>query len=109
MNAKGAANEYALAVASVGGATKLTAEEQAKVNQVVREAIDKYAVLGQEAPAHLIALERETNKTVQTTTAWATAQKHVTEQGRALLDNIKATAIGMIGAQAVIGAASEAW
>ncbi len=50
------------AVNSIGGATKLTASEQTKLNATVTEAIAKYAALGQKAPADMIALEKATRQ-----------------------------------------------
>src|SRR5262245_40113772 len=50
----------AKAVEDIGGAAKLTAKEQAQVNAQVTEAIAKFKALGQEAPAHLKALQKET-------------------------------------------------
>lgn len=38
------------AIQDLGGATKLTASEQVKVNATLTEAIEKYSVLGQQAP-----------------------------------------------------------
>ena len=50
------------AVNSIGGATKLTASEQTKLNATVNEAIAKYAALGQKAPADMIALAKATKQ-----------------------------------------------
>ncbi|HYN10985.1 MAG TPA: hypothetical protein VES67_26625 [Vicinamibacterales bacterium] len=63
-----AAEEYAAAVQKIGGAAQLTEREQAKVNAVVQEAINKYRALGQEAPPHLVELEKATRKVTQATT-----------------------------------------
>ena len=51
------------AVSEIGGATALTATEQAKVNALVNEAIAKYAALGKEAPADMVALAKATEST----------------------------------------------
>ncbi len=56
------ANLATAAVKSIGGATKLTATEQTKLNATVNEAIAKYAALGQKAPADMIALARATKQ-----------------------------------------------
>jgi hypothetical protein len=56
------AAEYAQAVRGVGGASALTAAEQARVNAVVTEAIAKYRLLGEKAPADLHALASATQK-----------------------------------------------
>lgn len=52
----------AKAVEQVGGASKLTAAEQSRVNTTVTEAIAKYSALGQTAPKSLIELEQATRK-----------------------------------------------
>jgi predicted transcriptional regulator len=57
------AHQMAAAVEQVGGASKLTAAEQAKVNAAVTDAIAKYHALGQQAPASLQKLQRETEQT----------------------------------------------
>lgn len=48
------------AVEEIGGAAKLTQREQARVNAITSEAIEKYQRLGQEAPAALKALHDAT-------------------------------------------------
>ena len=60
------ANQIATAVAQVGGANKLTAGEQTRVNALVTEAIAKYHALGQEAPNALHALQAQTSQLVHT-------------------------------------------
>jgi len=50
------------AVEELGGATTLTATEQAKVNRLVTEAIAKYEALGQQAPADMLALAKATEQ-----------------------------------------------
>jgi hypothetical protein len=56
------ADQMVKAITAIGGATKLTAAEQAKVNVTLQEALAKYKALGQEAPASMQALARETSK-----------------------------------------------
>jgi hypothetical protein len=56
------ANLMTEAVFRIGGASTLTAAEQAKVNRVVTEAIAKYAALGQTAPPAMIALAEATKR-----------------------------------------------
>lgn len=50
------------AVERIGGASKLTASEQARVNATVTEALAKYRALGQEAPQALVSLQEATKK-----------------------------------------------
>src|SRR5678816_432295 len=54
-----AAHNYVAAVQQVGGANKLTAAEQERVNTVLQKAIDKYTALGKTAPASMKALSDE--------------------------------------------------
>lgn len=44
------------AVEGLGGVSKLTANEQSRLNGIVGEAISKYKALGQDAPKHLTAI-----------------------------------------------------
>jgi hypothetical protein len=55
------------AIEGIGGATKLTADEQKKVNALVTEAIAKYSALGQTAPPEMLALA---DATKQTESSW---------------------------------------
>jgi tetratricopeptide (TPR) repeat protein len=78
------------AVEDVGGASKLTATEMAKVNGVVTEAIAKYAALGKTAPQSMIDLAKATQ----------TTQSYTASFGQEILK----TAAGFVTAQAIIGA-----
>lgn len=60
------------AVERIGGASKLTEAEQAKVNRTVTEALAKYQALGQEAPASMIALADATRSTHEPTQTLST-------------------------------------
>lgn len=64
-----AANNLTKAITNIGGATKLTAAEQARANRTLTEAIDKYRVLGQEAPASMVALQKSLQPIPQQLTA----------------------------------------
>jgi len=72
------AAKMAAAVEKVGGASKLTEAEQARVNRTVEAALAKYAALGTQAPAVLQKLadetrkvEAETRKVESASTSWA--------------------------------------
>lgn len=52
------ANAMAAAVTKIGGATKLTEAEQARLNVTITKAIEKYRALGQQAPAALQSLRK---------------------------------------------------
>lgn len=54
--------QYASAIQSIGGVSKLTAQQQAQVNTVVTQAIAKYQALGQQAPAALHAIAAATQQ-----------------------------------------------
>lgn len=54
------AHNVAAAVHSIGGASKLTEAEQARVNRTVEAALQKYQALGKEAPESLRQLAAET-------------------------------------------------
>ncbi len=51
------------AVKLVGDATNLTKKEQAALNVTLTEAIAKYKALGQQAPADMVKLQKETKQT----------------------------------------------
>ena len=67
------ANNAAAAVQSIGGASKLTEAEQARVNKTVEAALAKYAALGKEAPSALRELAEQTAKAEQKTSFLSTA------------------------------------
>lgn len=54
------ANAYAKAVQAIGGASKLTADEKARLNTILTQALEKYRVLGLQAPDDLKKLAAET-------------------------------------------------
>lgn len=56
------ATQIAKAVEQIGGADKLTADEQKRVNAAVTEAIEKYKALGQSAPKTLTDLAAATKQ-----------------------------------------------
>src|SRR6476469_3117477 len=65
----------AAAVQSIGGVTKLTANEQARLNAQVTEAIAKYRALGQTAPQELQDIADATSKAAKSTTENVTSFK----------------------------------
>jgi hypothetical protein len=62
-----AAHNVAAAVQQIGGVSKLTEAEQARVNRTVEAALQKYQALGQEAPQALRDLAAQTHQTEQKT------------------------------------------
>jgi hypothetical protein len=90
------------AVLRIGGASKLTADEQAKVNKVVEDAIAKYKALGQEAPKSLQMMADETKKVAQATDP---AAKAISDFGA----HFKGVLAGMVSAQAIIGGVKAAF
>jgi hypothetical protein len=89
------ADEIAAAVGRVGGASKLTAAEQSRVNATVTEAINKYRQLGQEAPAHLVALQEATKGVGTNTKTLSTSMLAI------------GTAIGSFGSNLAMSALSK--
>jgi hypothetical protein len=87
------------AIASVGGATTLTEKEMAKVNATVSEAVKKYALLGQEAPADMIALAKATEQTQTSTQGFSTS---IVALGT-FIGDMASQAIGALGRLAVEG------
>jgi hypothetical protein len=69
------ANQYAEAVQHIGGASKLTADEKARLNAQLTAAIDKYKALGQQAPAALQQLAKDTEQVEKKTSLMSTAVK----------------------------------
>jgi hypothetical protein len=87
------------AITEIGGATALTAKEQAQVNAKLAEAIEKYKALGQVAPKEMQDLEKATRQVNQETGKASTGVKDL---GGSLLK--MASAIGIaFSAEAVIG------
>lgn len=62
-----AANTIVEQVQAAGGASVLTASEMANVNSQLKDALDKYAALGQDAPQAMVDLELATRKAADTT------------------------------------------
>lgn len=102
----GDANLIARAIGDIENVSKLTEAEQARVNRTVTEALAKYKALGQSAPSDLHALADATKKVVIETEKVATKAPGFFGD---LTSSVKATALGMISAQAVIGGVSTAF
>ena len=75
-----AANNVTAAVNQIGGASKLTEAEQARVNATLEKALEKYRVLGKEAPAGMQQLANDT--------------KQVDQSSFKLTDTVKQLALG---------------
>src|SRR4051812_23108607 len=56
------AQNVVAAVNEIGGASKLTATEQERVNGIVERALEKYAALGRQAPPGMRELADETKR-----------------------------------------------
>lgn len=59
------ATTYAKVVQEIGGVSRLTTAEQAQLNRVVTEAIEKYRALGRQAPSDLLAIQDATKGATQ--------------------------------------------
>ena len=94
------ANKLAEAMLNVGGKSRLTEAEQARANATFQKAIEKYKVLGVEAPKALLYMEAATRKhtaaVVDQTKAvdkMAEGMRRMGEMGRAggLQENLRAS------------------
>jgi hypothetical protein len=56
------ANAAMQSIRDIGGVTKLTDAEKKRLNQTMTEALEKYKVLGREAPAEMEKLRKETEQ-----------------------------------------------
>lgn len=86
----------AKAIEDIGGASKLTENEQTKVNALVTEALAKYRALGQEAPAALLELQKATK-----------APAEQTDTLNALVGRLTASYLSVEGALAVLRGAFD--
>lgn len=97
--------EMATAVEKIGGANKLTASEQAKTNRVVQEAIEKYRVLGVEAPKHLTDLAKATKQVQRPTEELGAGMTGLIGKAKSLAGIFGVT----LGAGALVGFAKQAF
>ena len=67
------AHNMTAAVNKIGGASKLTEREQARVNATLTKALDKYKAMGKDAPAAMVELEKATRRAEAPTTALSVA------------------------------------
>lgn len=95
--------EMATAIQQVGGASKLTAKEQAHANRVVQEALDKYKALGQQAPKHLADLANATAKGRVATEQLGSGMSSLLSKARGLAGVFGVT----LGAGAILGFAKN--
>lgn len=98
----GQANAYAKAVEAIGGANRLTKDEQEKVNGILQQALAKYQALGREAPENLQRLAKETAAVEAPTSRVNSVMGDLTNQ-------VKASALGFISAQAIINGVQGAY
>lgn len=118
------ADDYASAIARVGGVTKLTASEQQAANRVITEAIEKYRALGEQVPPHLQKLADATKRVEEATkrvedatkpmgTSLATVAEEAQKSGITLQDVKKgalevASGLGLaFGAKEIIGGVKD--
>jgi len=99
-----AANQTSAAIIQLGGASKLTAAEQAKANTLLTKAIDKYRVLGKTAPPAMVALARATSGATQPTHRLRTAMERmkasITNSQFAIKRFAQVTSAAVVGALA---------
>jgi hypothetical protein len=82
------ANRLVTVITNVGGATRLTKSEQQRLNSTLVEALEKYRVLGLEAPEAMVALELATR-------AADAATQGLTQSQQTLLDTANRAAAAM--------------
>lgn len=66
----GTANKVAAAIMEMGGVTKLTAQEQERAIGTLDKAIEKYKLMGKDAPTALIDVRNALKDASETTTGW---------------------------------------
>jgi predicted nucleic acid-binding Zn-ribbon protein len=98
-----AAESMAKAVEDIGGVTKLTEIEQRKLTAAVSDAIDKYAALGQQAPAHLQTLKAETDHALASAKALGGGVKE-TEGSLLSFKGVASTLGGVVAGAFTVGA-----
>lgn len=97
------AEEYAQAVEKVGGAAKLVASDQAKVNRVLTEAIEHYTVLGQTAPDHITKLKGELDKLAESAKKIGPAAEAADWFGQKWAAMASAVSVGALADRAISG------
>lgn len=102
------ANNLTGAITKIGGATKLTEAEQARANRTLSDAIAKYAALGKNAPAAMVALEQATRKVEAPTNALTTKMVALGAAVGSFIGNIAANAVQRFGQYALEAAANGA-
>jgi hypothetical protein len=63
------AHNYAAAIHQVGGVERLSAQEKERVNAVMTRALEKYQLLGKQAPSAMVAIANATRQTEPPTNA----------------------------------------
>lgn len=93
------ANAMVAAIDRLGGVTKLTANEQARVHTVVSEALAKYRALGLEAPEALREIAKATERASTETSTWVTRLGKI---GAVIVGGVSLTAVALALKQLVI-------
>jgi hypothetical protein len=113
------AGNIVAAVSKIGGASKLSDAEAARYNATLQKAVEKYRLLGQEAPKALIETEKATRRGVVANDAYtasvdkmAAGMKRMGEMGRANLERGVAnqrllTGMSQAGQQAAASQAAQ--
>lgn len=101
-----AAHNAAAAVQQLGGATKLTEAEKARLAVTIQKAIDKYRALGQDAPRALTDLLQATQRATTATDKMAAGMAAMGEIGRKAFENATASD-KMIAGMSAAGRATD--
>lgn len=102
------AHNIVAAVNQIGGATKLTEAEKQRLNATLTKAVEKYRVLGKEAPSAMVALEQATRKAEQPTSFLTTKMVALGSAIGSFIGNIGANAVQAIGQKFVEAASNGA-
>jgi hypothetical protein len=94
------------AVQDLGGVTKLTDDEQKRLNATLTTALEKYRALGQQAPADLLAMEAATRKVTTETDKMAAGMQRMGEQGRVAFEKAQVSE-KMIAGMSSVGKAMD--
>lgn len=103
------AKRMVAAVQQVGGATRLNEADQARVNATLTKAIAQYELIEEIAPKAMRDIATETTQTKQQTEQLGVATSKTSAFFSDFGTQLKATILGFVSAQAIIGTIQQAW
>lgn len=109
------AKEYEQALAAIGDLSKLSADDQARLNKALSAGVDAYARMGEKAPESWIAIQQATTKAVAPTEDYGKqlsfvqqAQEKLATETTGMVGRIRDMALGYISGQLAIDAFRKA-